>query len=151
VKTLGYALGYTSGFQSLIYSIHAIVTFDRLSCFRIPLRRAPGAGRDTALAANTEGAIYKDNTVFCPFLHGTGWTGLHTPWVSAMKARHKNIGHTRQVIYQFWPYRYDLAKPGALRQIVFCLAMGFTAKAPDTAFDILINIVFAHWCPSKCG
>jgi hypothetical protein len=135
----------------LIDSVSAVVTFDRFSCFRIPLRGAPGAGGDTALAADAKGFIHKDNSIFCPLLHGTGRAGCHTPWVFTVKAGHEDIGHARQIIDQLGPHRYDLTEPGTNRQIVFCLAVRFTTKTSNAALDILVYIVFAHEYPSSFG
>jgi len=61
-----------------------------------------------------------------------------------MKARHKYIGCSGQIIDPFGSHGNDLTKTGSHGQSVFGLAMRLTAIAADTAFDILVYVIFTH-------
>ena len=144
MEAFGYALGHAGRFQPLIDPIHAVIAFDRFSRFGIPLGGAPGAGRDAAFAAYTEGFLHKNDPVLRSLLHGTRGACGDTPGVLAVKAGHKDIGHPGKVVDELGSHRDDLAEAGAQRQVVLGFAVSLAAKTPDTAFDILIDIVLAH-------
>jgi hypothetical protein len=61
-----------------------------------------------------------------------------------MKARHKYVGYSWKIINPFGSHRDDLAKTGAYGQIIFGLAMRLTTITSDTAFDILVYVIFTH-------
>jgi len=101
-------LGHTGRFQSLIHPIHAVITFDRFACFRIPLGGTPGAGYDTAFATDAEGFLYKNDTILSPLLNGTSRAGRNTPWFFTVKTGHENVCHPGKIVDPFWTNRDDL-------------------------------------------
>jgi hypothetical protein len=110
-KTMGGAYCDTSWHQILINSIHAVIAFDYLPNFRIPLGCAPGTGRDAGFATHTELVIHKDNTIFFTALHGTGGAGRNTPGIFTVKAGHKNERSSGFAVKEFGPNLDDLAGP----------------------------------------
>jgi len=137
IQAVGRADRYAGRFQALIDPIHAIVAFDGSAGFRIPLRCAPGAGRDAGLAPHAQVRIHKNDAVFGSFLHGPGGTGRHAPGILAVKAGHKNIGSPGQTAYKFGTDRNNLADAGTDRQILVALALNRTGVTADTLFGIL--------------
>jgi hypothetical protein len=61
-----------------------------------------------------------------------------------MKARHKYIGYSGKIIDPFGSHGNNLAKTGSHGQSIFGLAMRLTAITTDTAFDILVYVIFTH-------
>jgi len=144
MQAFGNTLGDTGRFQSLVDPVHTVITLDGLAGYRVPLGRTPGAGRNASLAADTKFIVHKDNAVLGPFLHGPRRAGSHTPGVLAVEAGHKYIGHAREIVDLFGTHRDDLGQPGSDGQIVFGFAMGLAAETSDTAFGVLVYVVFAH-------
>jgi hypothetical protein len=101
VKAFGDTLGYTGRFQTLIDSIHAEIALDRFAGIRIPLGCSPGTGRNTGFAAYAQFVVHEYNAVLGPFLHGARGAGGYAPGVLTVEAGHKNIGHTRKIVYFF--------------------------------------------------
>jgi hypothetical protein len=91
MKTLCDTLGHTGRFQPLIDPVHTEIALYSFAGLRIPLRRTPGTSRDTGLAANAKGFVYKYNAVLGPFLHGAGRTGGDTPRFLAVETGHEHI------------------------------------------------------------
>jgi hypothetical protein len=61
-----------------------------------------------------------------------------------VKAGHKYIGHTREIVDFFRAHRDDLGQPGPDGQIVFGFAVGLAAETSDAAFGILVYVIIAH-------
>jgi hypothetical protein len=147
MEAFGYTLGHTGGFQTLIHSIHAVITFHRLSGLRVPLGCAPGAGSDTTLATDAERFLDRDDAILSPLLNGPRGTGRHAPWAFTMKTGHKNIRHAGEIIDPFWANRNDLAEAGTHGKRVLHLAMRFATETSDTTFNIVIYVILAHGYP----
>ena len=133
MQALGNALRDARGLKPLIDPVHTIVTFDDLSCLRIPLGGPPWTGRDTALAAHTKGFINEDYAILRPLLHGTGRACRDAPWVLAVKTGHKDVGHPGKIVYQFGSDRDYLAESRACGEILIHLTMRLTAITTYTA------------------
>ena len=108
MQAFGNTLGDAGRIQALVDAVHAEIAFNRFAGRRVPLGRAPGAGRNTSLAADTEFVIHEDNAVLGSFLHGPRGAGRHTPGILAVEAGHKYIGHAREIVDFFRAYRDDL-------------------------------------------
>ena len=148
VQAFGDTFSDASRLQAVIDTIFAVVAFNDFSAFRMPLGGSPGAGRDARFTAHAYGSIHEDNAIFGALLHGTGGAGGHTPGLFAMKAGHKYVGHTRQVVDELGAHGNDLVQSGADGQVFAGFAMHFTAIASNTTFGILKNIVLTHWFAS---
>ena len=144
MQAFGDTFGDTGRFQPLVDPVHAVITFYGLSGNRVPLGSTPGAGCNASLAADTELGIHEDNAVLGPFLHGACGAGGHTPGILAVEARHKYIGHAREIVDFFRADRNDLGQSGSDRQVVFRFAVRLATETSNAAFGILINIVLAH-------
>ena len=62
-ETLGGAGCDAGRFQALVKPILAIIAFNHLADFRLPLRRSPGAGGNAGLTADTEVVVDKDDAI----------------------------------------------------------------------------------------
>jgi hypothetical protein len=144
MQAFGDAFGDTGRFQTLIDSVHAKITLDGFAGRRVPLGRAPRAGRDTRFAAHAKLTIDENNAVLGSFLHRTRGTGRDTPGILAMEAGHKDISHAGQVVDLSGAHGNDLGQPRPDRQIVLCFTMGFAAETSDAALGILVDVVLAH-------
>ena len=91
VETFGNTFGDTGRFQPLVDPVHAVITFDRFSGFRVPLGGAPRAGGYACFAADTQCLLNENDAVFTSLLHCTGGTGSNTPGILAMETRHENV------------------------------------------------------------
>ena len=99
--------------QALIDPVHAIIAFDHLAGFLVPLGGAPGAGGNTGFASHAQVLIHKYDAVFTALLHSPGRAGGHAPRILAMEARHKNVGAPRLLPDQTGAHFDHLAQPGA--------------------------------------
>jgi hypothetical protein len=136
-EAMGGARRDAGGFQSLIHSIHAIVAFDDLSGFRIPLGSPPGAGGNTGLAAHAKAVVHKNDAVTAALLHGARRAGGHTPGIFTMKAGHKNIRGTGKTTDHLRPDLDDLAQSGSDRQVLVGFALNFAGMASDAFLGVL--------------
>ena len=143
-KTLGGAGGDAGRFQPLIKAILAVVAFHHLTDFRLPLRRSPGAGSNTGLAADTEVVVDKDDAIAGSLLHGAGGTGGNAPGVLTMKAEHEDEGGSRQAADQFRADLDDLAQTRPRRQAFIGFALDFAGVAANAFAGILGKMVPAH-------
>ena len=116
----------TGGFQSLIDSIHAVIALDNFSHFRIPLRRSPGACRDTRFATHTQIVIHENNAVFFTALHRTGGARRDTPRIFTMETGHENEGRPGLAVEKLGSHLDDLAGSGLGWQRFVYLALYFT-------------------------
>ena len=80
LESMGRALGDTGRLQSCIQPVHAVVTLNSLSCFRIVLWDMPGARTLTCHTANALFLVHIYNAIF-PLLHGLCRTDGHTEWL----------------------------------------------------------------------
>jgi len=146
-QATGCAGGHTGWFQSLINSIHAIVTLLNLPGIWVPLGGTPGTGRDTGFTTHTQIFVNKDNTILASFLHGPCGTGRNAPWVFTMKTGHENKRYFWQPANKFRAHLDNLAGFGSFGEIFVGLALDFTCMASDTFFNILEQIIFTHSKP----
>jgi hypothetical protein len=144
MKALCHTFGNTCRFKSLINPVDTIIAFDDLTRFRIPLGCSPGTGRYAALATDAEGLINENNAVFGSFLHRASGAGGDTPGIFAMKTGKEHIGHARQIIQGLGSNLYYLAESRSRGKAFIYLAVGFTTKASNTTFSILVYEIFAH-------
>jgi hypothetical protein len=113
MEAFSHALGHACWLQTLVYSIHAVITLDGFSGLWIPLGGTPWTGCDAAFTAHAQGLFHKDNPIFRSLLHGASGAGRNAPGLFTVKTWHKGVDHARQGIDPFWPYGYDLAEAGA--------------------------------------
>jgi hypothetical protein len=137
VQALGCAGGHTGRFEPLVQSIHTKIALDHLADLWIPLGRAPGAGRNAGFAAHTQAVIHGDDAVLATLLHGAGGAGSHTPWIFAMKTRHKDKGRPWQASDQLGADFDDLAQARPYGQVFIGFALDFTGTATDAFPGIL--------------
>src|SRR5512136_3098120 len=83
-----HALGDAGGLQPDIEAILAVVALDHFARSRIPLRNAPGAGSDAALAANAQTGFDEDDAVLLALPHGAGRTRPDAPRILAVETGH---------------------------------------------------------------
>jgi hypothetical protein len=149
METFGNALGYAGRLQTLINPVHTKITFDGLAGIRVPLGGSPRTGGDAGFTTHTHIGLHKDNAVLWPFLHCSGRTCGYTPGILTVKAGHKYIRHTRQIVHFFGTDGNDLGQPRSYRQIIFGLTVGLAAVTSDAAFGVLVYIVSAHLFSSR--
>jgi hypothetical protein len=145
MQAMGGANGDTSRLQAFFQPFNAIVAFNNLANFGIPLRRTPRAGGYTTLTPHAEVGIYEHNTILGTLLHGAGGTGGHTPGIFAMKTWHEHIGRSGL------PINYPGSNSNNIRRFrphqdifVYFTRDGATETA-DTFLSILVQIVDAHY------
>jgi len=144
LQTMGSTGGRAGRIQSLVDAVHAIVAFDDLACFRVPLGGAPGTGRNARFASHAQVLIDEDDPVAGALLHGARWAGRHTPGVFTMKTGHKYISGPREPTDHFRSDLDDFAQLRAEGQIFVGFALYFAGMASDTFFGVLKKIIFAH-------
>ena len=145
MQAMGGANSDTGRLQACFQPFDAIVAFDDLASFGIPLGRTPGTGGNTTLTPHTEVGIYKHDTILGPLLHGTGGTSGHTPGIFAMKTWHEYIGRSG------FPMNHPRSHSNNIRwfrphQYIFvCFTCDGATETADTFLSILVKIVDAHY------
>ena len=142
-QTLGCTLGHTGRLQSLINAILAEITLVNLAGMGLPLGNAPGACGDTRLTTDTQTFLNKDDTILVPFLHGTGWTCIHTPRLFAVKAGHIDKVDTWNLALCCLD-RDHFTEKGSFAVIILVLTMHLTGLSTNTIRYILGYDIFAH-------
>jgi len=115
--------------------VSAIIAFDDLTRFAIPLRHSPWTRSDTRLASDAEGLLNKNYAVFRPALHRTSWARRNAPRILTMKAGHEYEVHARDVPDYLWSYRDDPPESWPDWDIIFCFAVYLTGTAANTFFS----------------
>ena len=130
-EAAGHAFGDAGRLQPGVDALHAVVALDHLARDRVPLRRAPGAGRDAALAADAAAVIDEDDAVLLTLLHGPGRAGPHAPRVLAVEAGHEDEAVARQSADILRVEADDLAgrRPGP--QVLVGLAVNFAGMTAN--------------------
>jgi hypothetical protein len=136
-------------FKPGIDAVHAVVAFDDLALFRIPLGCSPGAGGNAGFAAHTKFMIHIYDAVFFSAGHCARGAGRHAPGILAVKTGHEDVRSTGYIVDQLRTYLDNLAEPGADRQRFIGFALNFTGMAADAFFGILNQVVFTHSYPPK--
>jgi hypothetical protein len=138
---------HTCWFQALIHSVLAIIAFNHFSGFRIPLGGSPGTGGNAGFASHTQSRIYKNDTIFGAFLHGSGRTSRNTPGIFTVKTGHENIRCPGKPSDKFRSDFNNLTNlgPGWKRFVAF--AYNFTGMATNAFFGILKKKIFTHYDP----
>ena len=143
-QAAGHALGDAGRLQPGVDAIHAVVALDHLVRVRVPLRRAPGAGRDAALAADAEAGLDEDDPVLLALLHRAGRTGPDAPRVLAVEARHEDEALPGQSVDVDGIEGDELARIGAGAEVLVRLAVDLTGQAADAARLVVAKRVLAH-------
>jgi len=105
-QTLGQALGYTGGLETQVQPIFTIVTLNGLGFDGIPLAGPPGAGGDAALAPDAETGLDEHNPITASALDSPRGTYVQAPGLLAVKARHENKAHLRNVFDHHGSHRH---------------------------------------------
>jgi hypothetical protein len=146
-EAAGHALRNAGRLQSGIDAIHAVVAFDHLAHSRIPLRRAPGAGRDAALAADAETVIDMNDAILFTPLHGARGAGPDAPRILAMKAGHEDDAQARLSADVAWAHGDNLARVWAGAEILVAFAVYFAGQAGNAARFVVTKDIGAHRLP----
>jgi len=147
MQAMGRANRDAGRFQSCVHTVHAVIAFDDLAGFGIPLGRAPGTGGHTTLTSHTEAGIDKHDTVLGTLLHGPGGTCGHTPGIFAMKARHEYIRRSGLSMNHFGSHGNNIRRFRSHQNIFIALACDGATKTANTFLLVLVEIVNAHYFP----
>jgi hypothetical protein len=140
MQALSQASGNASRFETSIHAIHAVIAFDDLAGFRVPLGHSPGARGYAALAADTQTLIYEYNAVLGPFLYRTRRTNMCAERALAVETGQEMIVHANGAAPHPGTDLDDSAQSRPNWQVVLHLAMKLATVAPDTAFGIVVQV-----------
>jgi|Deesub1362A_J573_1020465.scaffolds.fasta_scaffold00915_2 hypothetical protein len=133
----GSAVVDACGEQTLVETVHAIVTLDHLPRAGVPLRCSPGTGDHAAFAADAQGLIHEDDSVLGASLHGSGGARVDAPWLFAVEAWHKDEGGPRNPVDDLGAHRHDLRGTRAEGESLVQFAVNLAAVTSNAVALIL--------------
>jgi hypothetical protein len=147
MQAMGSANSDTGRLQACFQPVNAIIAFDDLANFGIPLGRTPGTGGDAALTPHAKVGIYKHDTILGALLHGPCRAGAYTPGIFAMKARHEHIGRSGLSMNHLGSHSDYIRRFRPNQYIFICFTCDGTTVTANTFLLVLVQIVNAHYYP----
>src|SRR5512137_249611 len=88
-----------------------------------------------------------DNTIFLTFLHSTGRTCLHTPWILTVKTWHEDETHSGISFDVHRTESYYFTGDWSQTKLFVCLAVNFARLAGYAVQFVMFKNIFTHFLP----